>query len=61
MLSAQMQQVIITEAGGPEKLVYESVAIPTLKITKYWLKYMPLGSIAQIFYSAKAYIQCQQG
>jgi NADPH:quinone reductase-like Zn-dependent oxidoreductase len=29
MSQATMQQVIITEPGGPEKLAYESVAIPT--------------------------------
>ena len=28
-MSQEMQHVIITEAGGPEKLAYETVTIPT--------------------------------
>ena len=38
-----MQQVIITEPGGPEKLAYESVAIPVPKADEVLVKVHAFG------------------
>ncbi len=43
MLPAQMQQVIITEAGGPEKLAYETVTIPTAQAEEVLVKVHAFG------------------
>ena len=43
MTQQQMQQVIITEVGGPEKLAYETVAIPTTKADEVLVKVHAFG------------------
>lgn len=43
MSQATMQQVIITEAGGPEKLAYEAVAIPTAQADEVLVKVHAFG------------------
>ena len=43
MSQVQMQQVIITEMGGPEKLAYESVAIPTAQADEVLVKVHAFG------------------
>ncbi len=43
MSQVQMQQVIITEVGGPEKLAYESVAIPTAQADEVLVKVHAFG------------------
>lgn len=43
MSQATMQQVIITEPGGPEKLAYESVAIPTPAANEVLVKVHAFG------------------
>ncbi|QIC72980.1 NAD(P)H-quinone oxidoreductase [Acinetobacter indicus] len=43
MSQATMQQVIITEPGGPEKLAYESVAIPTPATNEVLVKVHAFG------------------
>ena len=43
MSQATMQQVIITEPGGPEKLAYEAVAIPTAQADEVLVKVHAFG------------------
>ncbi|OTG68253.1 NAD(P)H-quinone oxidoreductase [Acinetobacter sp. ANC 4470] len=43
MSQATMQHVIITEAGGPEKLAYETVAIPTAQADEVLVKVYAFG------------------
>lgn len=43
MSQATMQQVIITELGGPEKLAYEAVAIPTAQADEVLVKVHAFG------------------
>ncbi len=43
MSQAQMQQVIISEVGGPEKLAYETVTIPTAQAEEVLVKVHAFG------------------
>ena len=43
MSQATMQQVIITEPGGPEKLAYEAVAIPIAQVDEVLIKVYAFG------------------
>ena len=43
MSQAQMQQVIISEVGGPEKLAYETVASPTAQAEEVLVKVHAFG------------------
>ena len=43
MSQANMQQVIITEPGGVEKLAYETVAVPTVKADEVLVKVHAFG------------------
>ena len=43
MSQATMQQVIITEPGGPEKLAYEAVAIQTAQADEVLVKVHAFG------------------
>ena len=42
-MSQEMQHVIITEAGGPEKLAYETVTIPTAQADEILVKVHAFG------------------
>lgn len=42
-MSQEMQHVIITEAGGPEKLAYETVTIPTAQADEVLVKVHAFG------------------
>lgn len=43
MSQAQMQQIIISEVGGPEKLAYETVTIPTAQAEEVLVKVHAFG------------------
>ena len=43
MSQSQMQHIIITEAGGPEKLAYENVVIPTVQADEVLVKVHAFG------------------
>ena len=59
MSQANMQQVIITEPGGVDKLAYETVAVPTAKADEVLVKvHAFLALTAQTSCNAKACIQC---
>ena len=61
MSQTTMQQVIITEPGGVDKLAYETVTIPEAKADEVLVKVHAFGINRQIFYSVKVYIQCRLG
>ena len=43
MSQAQMQQIVISEVGGPEKLAYETVTIPTAQAEEVLVKVHAFG------------------
>ena len=61
MSQTTMQQVIITEPGGVDKLAYETVTIPEAKADEVLVRFMRLVLTVQIFYSVRVYIQCRLG